>query len=66
MDDQRNYNLNLFKANTSSSKDTEYDRKLKEADLRSKYGDFTLYAEIYDWDEKTLEAIQDAYAMQNR
>lgn len=56
MDDERNYNLNVRKANKpSGNTDTEYKRRLEEAELRAKFGDFTLMAEIYGWDGATLE-----------
>jgi len=60
MNDNRNYNLGVLRANKQSSGDSEYERKLKEAEIRAKYGDVTVLAEIFGW---TKEQIDDAEAI---
>ena len=58
--DNKTYNLNASKASKSNA-DTEYKRRLEEAELRAKFGDFSLLAQIYGWDEETLKKAEGEY-----
>ena len=60
MNDNRSYNLSAAKANKSNL-DTEYKRRLEGAELRAKFGDFSLLAEIYGWDQATLTKAENEY-----
>lgn len=62
--DNRNYNLNVQKANKSSSKsnsDTAYKRALEEAEIKADFGDYSGYAKIFDWDDSTVEKAEKEY-----
>ncbi len=60
-EDNRSYNLSASKAYSSPKTDDDYQKKLKNAEVLAKVGDYSGYAELFGWTDEQKEKAEREY-----